>query len=416
MTVFIPFNINLDKKNNRISIYFIYIFLMTHNYFFETKYSTYSDDITNNKGCNEQKQIILLKTLENLIKTNSYYCISCIISDLNTSCNPNLSNVFFLLEVLQVLMNNKNKILMTSFLNRNKQKIVDDKSCFKLIQIVYSLCYFSSAIDSRHYKFLQNNIYSTILIFLNQVILLNDLSLDIDLIIFYTIFTELAYLQACFLKISIIYQSFDKFIDNYRSDLKFDEEYSKIHLIEIMLISCNAGYEILYNIDVDKEKTYSTKDTSFYSTQSSKSSINKILTTSHCSEVDCMKNKEKYSINELDKYEFLNYIATCYMDFYSRQLNCINPIIEDNVTDSLSNKVKYLFNENFLHKKEYYIRKYLDGIENDNKLEIKQFYFTFHYEMLLTKAQYIMTIKQQNQEVQQDALFSNARKDMTYFS
>lgn len=380
---------------------------MTFNNSFATKYTSNSCNNIDDTSSNEQninKQYILLRTLVNLIKTKSYSCISCIVDDLHTTLLPNFTNALFLIEVLQLLMTEKNKgPLMIKLINRNKQKILSDKFFMKQIQIIYSLCYFGSVIESHYFQVLQNKLYTSVLLFLDQVISSNDLTLDIDLTVFNSILTELAYLQSCFLKVKIMCDSFDKFKDDYQSDLKFDKEFTKNQIIDNLIFSCNAGYEILLIISGENsQKTCSTEGFSLFNqgdTRSSIASINNILKSKcYFSELDYLKIREKYSINEIDKFQVVDFILTCFKNFCRTELKWIHEIKGENDLCTLSKEIRYLFNEMYLDRKEYFINLYLDNIANDEKMEIKKFYFSFQYEMLLDEVQELLVTSYHREE------------------
>jgi hypothetical protein len=341
----------------------------------------------------KKKVAVVLNTLVNLIQTKSFLSISYIIEDLRKIVNPFMSNSLYFIEALLLIINKENqKQSIDSFILRNKNKILIDENCSRLINIIYALCYFSSVVESKYYRELENDFFNTIIVFLKEVLLSNDLELDIDLSLFNSIFNELAYLQACFQKVKIYFPSFDIFMKAYQQNMTFVDEITKIQIIEHLLESCNAAYELQLilknNIKEKKSKTF--KQTP---SLSSINNIGMILKKNNLPSIfDQSLFREKYFFRETDKIELVNFIVSCFKDFAYSELKWVSQVNDEILSSSYSKNLKLIFNEEFLNKKEYYISLFLNKNENDDRMELKRYVLSIQYKKLLDEVQNLLVL------------------------
>jgi hypothetical protein len=347
----------------------------------------------------ENKKIaVLLKTLVNLIQTKSFLSLSYIIEDLHNIIYPFMSNSLYFIEALLLIMNKENqKQSIVSFLLRNKNKILKDDNCSNLINIIYGLCYFCSVVESKYYKELEIDFFNTIIVFLKEVLVSKDLSLDIDLSLFNSIFNELAYLQACFQKVKIFFPTFDIFIEAYPQNMTFVEETTKIQIIETLLESCNAEYEIqsVLKNNIKEKKSKNSKQTNNISLNKEdvNSNIGMILKKNNFVNIfDQSLFREKYFFKETDKSDLVDFIVSCFKDFAYSELMWVSQVNDDTLSTSYSRSLKLVFNEEFLNKKEFYLSLFLNKNVNDDRMEIKRYVFDIQYKKLLDEVQDLLVI------------------------
>ena len=369
------------------------IFIDNKNISNKTSLSTEQHKKEENK-----KLSILISTLINLLNTESYICISSIIEDLQSSISPYIPNSIIFIEALVIVNNRSNqRKSMNNFFLRNQNKIIKDEACSILCKLVFALCYYSSVIESKFYKSIEKDLNISIANFLKQIVSSNDYSLDIDLLLFNSIFNELAYLQACFQKVKIYCPSFDIFMDAYKQNIDFEEQQTKNQIIDYLLESCNADYEIqliIKNRTKEKKSLNSKKNYNFNMNKDEVySNISTIINrNSFINDVDQLSIREKYTFNDSDKFEMIDFIVLCFNNFFLKDFEWAKQIREENLSSSLSHDARCFFNKDFLERKEFYVNLYIKTIGNQNKMEIKRYVFTNHYKKLLDEVQELLLL------------------------
>jgi hypothetical protein len=348
----------------------------------------------------KKKAFVLINTLASLLKNKLYSSILNIIDDLHSTVSPFLSNTLFLIDlVVLFLTKSNNSEYSNKFIIRNKDKILNDENCKRLNKIVYVLSYFTSTTESEYFKALLDNVSSSIVKFVGDMLPSYSKSKDIDLCLFFPLFDEVVYLQACYQKVQIKCQSFDIFVTSYQHLMYYENEKIKSQIIECLFMMFNADYEVnqllRYNQMEDDATTFTEKNNySNLETQENESTIDETLSR------NCFYNSnsylemiEKYSFNESDKLQVVDFIIECFQKFYeAEKVNWICQSGNYKLPSSCLQTVRQHFNNDYLKRKDYYIDLFMNHMYYDNKFDIKVFFFKYQYQNILAEVQKLLII------------------------